>query len=470
MDINKSIQRAIESYQSGNLQEAEYICREILKIQPYTAEALHLIGIIYHRLGNYDLAGEYIKKALSFDPTNAEAYYNLGNAYKEKNLLDDAIICFQKATQLRPNLDLAYDNIAILFKQKGNFSEAITSYKKALRLNLNYIEAYFNLGNFLKEYNFPENALSCYKRALQFKSKLLNLYDNLGSILQMTGQLNESLDYYEKALITNPLTIDEYKRLGVVLQEKRIDEDITNYRNSQTPILIVVDAFNRRKMTQLSLTQTRKYKTSYCHLQVYNDHSTEYDNSFLSPYADEVIQLPNKMGSHNLRFYQFKNFLETNYDFLYLTDSDVIHDPDYIGVLLALYDIGNKKLPVCLYNSKDHSNENNILDYRNGIFLRKTAPGVSMFYDRKMVEKIVSVSDKVHNEHADYNWDYRAIAYLGLPWITPETSYLEHYGGGGIHSTDYETDRAINPTKYVQERREAILKYLIQDIEIEIIL
>ena len=232
--------------------------------------------------------------------------------------------------------------------------------------------------------------------------------------------------------------------------------------------MIVIDAFNRGKITQLSLTQTKKYKTSYCHLQVYNDHSTEYDNSFLSSYADEVIQLPNKMGSHNLRLYQFRKYLDTNYDFLYFTDSDVIHDPQYINILLALYEIGYRKFPVCLYNSKDHSHENNILDYRNGIFLRKTAPGVSMFYDKKMVEKIVTVIDKASNEHANYNWDYRAIAYLGLPWITPEKSYLEHYGGGGIHSTDYEKDRAINPTEYLQDRREAILKYLTQDNKIEI--
>lgn len=215
--------------------------------------------------------------------------------------------------------------------------------------------------------------------------------------------------------------------------------------------------------------QTKRYKTSYCHLQVYNDHSTEYDNSFLEPYADEIIMLPQRMGIHNLRWYQFKRFLETKFDFIYMTDNDVIHDPRFISVLEYLYELGDQKLPVCLYNSKEHVSGNTILSKKNNIVIKKTAPGVSMFYDRKMVENILDIFAKVGRDHDRYSWDYRAIAYLGLPWITPETSYLEHYGGhGSIHNIDYEADRAINPTQYLKARREDILNYLKQDVELKV--
>ena len=104
----------------------------------------------------------------------------------------------------------------------------------------------------------------------------------------------------------------------------------------------------------------------------------------------------------------------------------------------------------------------------NGVFLKKTAPGDSLLFDRKMVEKIVSVLDKVGNAHDNFSWDYRAIAYLDLPCITSEKSYSEHYGGNGIHNDDYERDKALNPTQYLQDRRESILKYLTQDIDLEI--
>jgi hypothetical protein len=216
----------------------------------------------------------------------------------------------------------------------------------------------------------------------------------------------------------------------------------------------------------MSLTQTKRYKTSYCHLQVYNDHSTEYDNDFLTPYADEVIKLPSKMGIHSLRWHQFREFLKTDFDFIYMTDGDVIHDPRFITVLEVLYETGDGKLPVCLFNSAFHVEPRIILYRKNGVMLKGTAPGVSMFYDRAMVEKIVSMLDRHHDTSI---WDYTALKYLGLPWVTPETSYLEHYGGGGIHNADYERDRAINPTEYLRERREGILRYLTHDDELQMV-
>jgi hypothetical protein len=83
-------------------------------------------------------------------------------------------------------------------------------------------------------------------------------------------------------------------------------------------------------------------------------------------------------------------------------------------------------------------------------------PSVSMFYDRSMIEKIVAMLDRGQETSV---WDFTALKYLGLPWITPETSYLEHYGGG-IHNLDYERDRAINPTEYLEKRRSSVLRCL----------
>jgi hypothetical protein len=261
-----------------------------------------------------------------------------------------------------------------------------------------------------------------------------------------------------------------YHNLINALQGKgTLDEIITRYHNSRhLSILISVPVYNRPKITRLSLAQTKRYKTSSCQVQVFNDHSSEYDNAFLTPYADEVIKLPEKMGIHNLRLYQFRKFLETDFDCIYMTDNDVIHDPRYITALKALYEMGERLLPVCMYNTRFHMHPSCILYHGNGIFLKKTAPGVSLLFDRKMIEKIVSILENVGHSHDDFGWDYRAIAYLDSPCITSETSYLEHYGGDGIHNNDFERDKALYPTRYLQDRRESILNYLTQDTELEV--
>ncbi|NWF75663.1 MAG: tetratricopeptide repeat protein [Nitrospirae bacterium] len=233
-----------------------------------------------------------------------------------------------------------------------------------------------------------------------------------------------------------------------------------NQNSYDKSILISVPVFNRKKITQLCLSQIQRYKTSRCFLQVYNDHSTEFDNQFLVEYADEVIQLPNKMGINNLRLYQLRKFIQSDFDFIYLTDNDVIHDPSFIKVLIFLYELGERKFPVCIYNTIHHMQPNVILFKNNFILLKRTSPGVSIFFDKKMVETIIKILDNVGDYQADFNWDYRVIAYLDRPVLTSVTSYLDHFGAGGTHNLDFERDRALNPTKYLLERRESIIDYL----------
>ena len=491
MDIDKSIQAAFKCLQAGNLHQAENICRKILEIQPDNADAMHFLGVIFYSSGNYDLAIQNIKKSLHFNSTNAEAYFDLGNAYHEKGQLDDAITNYQKAIEIEPNFVDAYNNLGLAIQDEGNLDKAIAYYQKAIEINPDFADAYNNLGIAFYAGGQFDKALIYFQKAIQFNPNLADPYNNLGKILQGKGQLDKSITFYQKALKLNPdllsasdnvnklLYPDEFHIQDIALacnyletifqNHTHLDEAIAqNQEISHMPILISVCVFNRKKITQLSLAQTKRYKTSYCHLEVYNDHSTEYDNSFLEPYADEVIQLPAKMGIDNLRWYQFRKFLETDFDFLYMTDNDIIHDPQYVPMLEALYEIGNKRLPVCLYNSQFHMDPNIILFYKSGLILKETAPGFSMFYDRKMVDKIVAKIDKVGIDNRHISWDYKASSYLCLPYITPERSFLEHYGAGGKSNIDYERDRAINPTKYLQVRRESILKYLIENIDMQI--
>jgi protein O-GlcNAc transferase len=103
MNINKAIKSALDNYQAGNLQQAEYIFTKILRQLPNDADILYLLGIIYAQLDKNDLAIQHIKRSLQFNPNNAEAYLALGIALQHKGLTDEAIIHYQKAIHLNPN-------------------------------------------------------------------------------------------------------------------------------------------------------------------------------------------------------------------------------------------------------------------------------------------------------------------------------------------------------------------------------
>lgn len=246
-------------------------------------------------------------------------------------------------------------------------------------------------------------------------------------------------------------------------------------------ILICVPVWNRKDITELVLTQLNKYKGEGNELWVYNDYSTEYDNDWLSSMCDKVVQLPesdkvvvkneiNKKGRgvQHIRWQQFRDFAKQNeFDFIYMTDNDALHDPDYIKQLLSLhkkYKTKNgMKLPVCLYNTIYHSQPQNSKFQNDEVFLRITAPGISQFYSKEMVKKIVDVLEK-QKEDPIYAWDYRAQEWLKLPWITTKNSFVEHFGASkeSMHTPEgmWDRDRALNPTEYLKNTRDDIIKYL----------
>ena len=218
MDINKAISLAFEYFQTGNLQKAEEICKEVLELQPNNADALHLLGLLYYQLKNYVYAIQFIRKALEFSPSDPDAYYDLGNALHEKGDLDEAITCYQKALHFDPNFIEAYNNLGFALQDKGQLDEAITCYQKAIELNPNYAEAYNNLGYafYLKKEQLEE-ALTYYHKALQLNPTYPEVHNNLGLALQDKGQLDEAITCYQKAIRHYPNFAEAHWNMALAL-------------------------------------------------------------------------------------------------------------------------------------------------------------------------------------------------------------------------------------------------------------
>jgi len=233
MDIHNNFRLALEHYQSGNLQIAERLCREILKVQPEIAPILHLLGIISFQLGNYDQSVEHINKSLLLNPDNPDAYNHLGSALKAKGDIDEAITYFQKAINLNPSLADAYYNLGNTFIIKRQAGEAITCYKKAIEINPDFTEAYNNLGNILQEKGELDEAVTYYQKAIQLNPELSDAYYNLGSIFQEKGHFDEALTYYQKAIKINPKSEDFFNTLGVLFQQNdKFNDAIACYQRA----------------------------------------------------------------------------------------------------------------------------------------------------------------------------------------------------------------------------------------------
>lgn len=222
-------------------------------------------------------------------------------------------------------------------------------------------------------------------------------------------------------------------------------------------IWISVSTFNRKKITEIVLKQLGQYKgDSFLHVS--DDHSTDYTLTDLQSFSniDLIEKAPRKMGIHQLRCWELQQFLKTDFDLCYLTDNDAYHDPNYVNRLKDLYD--RYKLPTSLYNTRWHFNSTIRQD--GDVVIRKTIPGISQLYDRQMV---VSILKNINIPSITYAWDYIFIDALKMDTVTSSVSYIEHAGINGIHNpgTDFERDRAYNPTLYLQQVRGQIINSLL---------
>jgi protein O-GlcNAc transferase len=225
MEIMQAIESAFELQNEGKLDQAEYIYREILRIQANNVLAHYNLGIICQDKLQFDKAIYHYKKALDLDPNIADAYFNMGTIFHDRGLLDDAIRNYQAALELDPNSADINNNIGLVLKEKGQLDEAISYYHQALQINSHLANAFSNIGVVLKEKGQLDEAIFYYHQALQINPDRADFYFNLGSALQEKGHLDESIVCYRKAIELNAGFAYAYNNLGSALRSKKIIDD-----------------------------------------------------------------------------------------------------------------------------------------------------------------------------------------------------------------------------------------------------
>jgi tetratricopeptide (TPR) repeat protein len=232
MNIN-AFQTALDEFISGNLNQAENICRKILRSHPDNADVLHLIGIIFFEQGNYEMAITHIKKSIRLNKENADAYYNLGNAYVGKGLFDEALPCYLETIRLNPGIADAYINIGNIHREKKQTDKAMAYYKEAVKTDPSLPDASNNLGNILIEKGRLDEAIECFQMVTHKHPGFAPAFFNLGRAFQIKSQFDDAVLNYREAVKLNPSDAETYNNLGTALYEKgEIAEAVKCYRKA----------------------------------------------------------------------------------------------------------------------------------------------------------------------------------------------------------------------------------------------
>lgn len=207
---------AIDHQNAGRFDEAEGLCREILRESPDYAEAWHLLGILCQQQNRPVEAVKYIAEATKRDPQNARYWNNLGQAMRGNGQLAEAENSFRRAIECEPGSPLAWVNLSLVLSQMTRFSEAAEPARKAIALQSNLASAHAALGQALSR-DDPQAALEAFKQALYLDANLPDALNNVGALLMDMGHYPDALVAFEQAVVLAPAFPMGWNNLGIAL-------------------------------------------------------------------------------------------------------------------------------------------------------------------------------------------------------------------------------------------------------------
>jgi len=255
---------AYQLFESGKLKEAERTCRKLIKKQPSSMKALHLLGIILYQRGKLREAEKWLSKTLVFDNVTPEIVNSFGLVLMDLHKYEKAKDIFQRVIVQKADYGAAYNNLGAVLQHLGRHFEAAGILRKAQQLlpgnievSLNYVKAldgseryeqvlteterileqdtsnaeawYLNgLGH---EGIGDDKAEESYRRALQSNPGCVSAANNLGALLLRRGDRDSALKVYRGAIGCSPKDGLIYRNYAKVLLEAgRYDEALESFQ------------------------------------------------------------------------------------------------------------------------------------------------------------------------------------------------------------------------------------------------
>ena len=208
---------AVRHHESGRLEEAGSIYRQILRSEPRNADALHLYGLLAHQCGDNKDAAKRIGGAVRINPHSALYRFNLGLVLAAQGDLEAAAESYRRAIALKPDFADAHNNLGQILEKRGRNDEAVACYEAATQGQPDHVAALVNLGKALQERRLPDQALARFERARRLRPDLAEAHFGVGKSHENQGAWRDAIAAYRQALALKPDFFEARNNLGTSL-------------------------------------------------------------------------------------------------------------------------------------------------------------------------------------------------------------------------------------------------------------
>lgn len=231
--VAQTLQTAIAHHRAGELDKAEGLYRDIVRIDPRHADALHLLGLAAHQRKKSDTAVDLIARAIAVNDNFAPYHSNLGVAHRALGEFPEAIASFQTAARLDANYADPHFNLGTLYLEQGSLNEARSHFEQGIRINANYAAAWMGLGRTHELRGENSGAIECYRVAIEKQPSLVDAHCALAAVLHRENRLDHAIEAFREALKFNPqLAQREDNPIRMLSRLVQLSDAATSYDGS----------------------------------------------------------------------------------------------------------------------------------------------------------------------------------------------------------------------------------------------
>jgi len=141
-----------------DIQEAEQVFRQFLKLQPDNAQGQTYLGYILLKEKSYPEAREWLERSIKKDAATPEAFYYLGLIAQEQKEDERAVGLFEKSIQLSPSFAHPHIALGATYLKMKNYPRAQQELEIGVRLNPDDSKAHYNLALLYARLNDSQRA------------------------------------------------------------------------------------------------------------------------------------------------------------------------------------------------------------------------------------------------------------------------------------------------------------------------
>lgn len=160
-----------------------------------------LLGVVYHKEGNFPRAVKNYTRALELNGSDAETAINLSLIYNDLGKYEQGAQLYSKAVSLMKNSDPAPGN-------KADDAEDI---------NYMFSNQHASLGELYLRYNRAEEAFKEFEKALFLSPRMYHLYADMAECLSRMGHRKQAIKNLRTIKLKTPDAYEARVKLGHLL-------------------------------------------------------------------------------------------------------------------------------------------------------------------------------------------------------------------------------------------------------------